>query len=538
MKRLTIVSVLFVLLLTGCSPRRGKGDLAPFDPVEPESEEYTPKEDADPFPEYEAPEIDTSSFTLDNIPVNFTAVNDFHGQVDEESGDHRVGLAKMSTYLKDRKAKGDILISSGDMYQGSFLAGIDKGQFVSHAFKNIGFDAYVLGNHEFDYGVHALADNQLAIGQNFIGANIYRYPYDAKSPEKYSIGDDYKIINLYEGTPFEVKVGIIGVIGKNQISSIKSTYTSNFVFIEPTEIVKDLSVKLREQEGCDFVIASYHDDAPDKSIANTVKGKTYKYVDACFMAHTHKYLYELVNNVPFIQGSAYSRGVSYANFTFNKNTKQIYFKYGRYQYLDSLSLEEDSLMKEKIEEKRSSYKDEYTNVIGVNNAGELSVDRMAQFYAKVTFKNLYSYAKTEGLNVIGAMFNDARRSLKAGEFTYADLYGTHPFLNDIYILSAIGKDILTEKEYSFGFIDPDINIDKNKYYDIVVYDYNGFHISIDNSYNKYYNYFPSAFKEGCEHKPFKVSLSENYTCIDAALSYLNEYHTIDNSFFNEKGFFG
>ena len=537
MKRLSIVSSLFVLLLTGCSLPRGKGDLAPFDPVEPESEEYTPKEDADPFPEYVAPEIDTSDFTLDSIPVNFTAVNDFHGQIDEESGDHRVGLAKMSTYLKDRKAKGDILISSGDMYQGSFLAGIDKGQFVSPAFKNIGFDAYVLGNHEFDYGVHALLDNQLAIGQNFIGANIYRYPYDASNPEKYSIGDDYNIINLYEGTPFEVKVGIIGVIGKNQISSIKSTYTSNFVFIEPTEIVKNLSIKLREEEGCDFVIASYHDDAPDKSIANTASGKSYKYVDACFMAHTHKYQYELVNNVPFIQGSAYSRGVSYANFTFNKNTKQISFKYGRYQYLDSLSLEEDSLMKEKIEEKRVAYKDEYTNIIGTNNAGELSTGKMAQFYAKVTYDNVVSI-KLEGVNIIGAMFNDARRSLKAGEFTYADLYGTHPFMNDVYILSVTGKDILTEKEYSYGFIDPNINIEKGKRYDVIVYDYNGFHISVDSNYNKYYNYFPSAFKEDAEHGPIKVTISENYTCIDATLTYLGEHHSIENSFFNEKGFFG
>ena len=72
---------------------------------------------------------------LDAIPVNFTAINDFHGQVDEEAGDYRVGLAKMTTYLKDRKAAGDVLLCSGDNYQGSYQCFDDKGKLVSETFK-------------------------------------------------------------------------------------------------------------------------------------------------------------------------------------------------------------------------------------------------------------------------------------------------------------------------------------------------------------------------------------------------------------------
>lgn len=494
---------------------------------------YEPSEDIDPFPEYVAPEIDTSTFTLDNIPVNFATINDFHGQVDEEKDDNRVGLAKMSTYLKDRKAQGDILISSGDMYQGSFMAGVDHGQFVSHAFKNIGFDAYIIGNHEFDWGINPLLNNQLATGQEFLGANLYRYPYNKDNPEKYQIGDDYKIINLYKDSEFEVKVGVIGVIGKNQISSIKSLYTSDLVFVDPTDIVKNLAIKLKEEEHCDFVIASYHDDAPDKSIADYVNNKSYRYVDACFMAHTHKYQHYIYNNVPFIQASAYSRGVSLANFSFNKITKQIKLNGSKYQYLASLNLEEDPLMKEKIQERKNLYETEYNKVIGVNNAGELSVGQMSQLYAYLSYEKEKDKAlKDLGISIKGCFFNESRRSLKAGEITYSNLYETHPFMNDLYIVNITGKDLINQKNRSYGYLYPNEAYKSDQRYDVIVYDYNGFHISVNNNYEKYYNYFPSAFSNEAAHSPIKL----DFTSVSALVDYLKD-NTIEKSFFKTSGLF-
>lgn len=536
MKHFVFGIVLFGIALTSASCAKGEKPF-PFIPITSE-DEYVPHEDEDPFPEYVAPTIDTSTFTLDNIPVNFTAVNDFHGQVDEEVDDKRVGLAKMSTYLKDRKAKGDILLSSGDLYQGSFLSGIDYGQFISHACKNIGFDAYTLGNHEFDWGINPLLDNELATRQNFLGANIYNYPYDANNPIKSKYGEEYKIINLYEDTPYEVKVGIIGVIGKDQISSIKSIYTSDYVFVEPTNIVKNIALKLREEDGCDFVIASYHDDEPDRSIANKVKGKSYRYVDACFMAHTHKYQHYLYNDVPFIQASAYSRGVALANFSFNKNTKSITLIDSKYQYLAELSLNEDPLMKEKLDERRNKYSKEYNNIVGVNNAGELDVGKMSEFYAKVVYdENAIAYKKTLDINIVGCYFNESRRSLKAGNFTYVDLYATHPFMDKMYILSITGKDLLARKKYSYGYLNPSSTIISDERYDVITFDYNGLHISVNDKYEKYYNYFPSAFSEDAPHKPIEVELiKKDYTCLNAALTYL-EGHSIENDFFSQEGLF-
>lgn len=67
--------VLFGIALTSASCAKGEKPF-PFVPITSEEE-------------YVAPVIDTSTFTLDNTPVNFTAINDFHGQVDEEASDNR-----------------------------------------------------------------------------------------------------------------------------------------------------------------------------------------------------------------------------------------------------------------------------------------------------------------------------------------------------------------------------------------------------------------------------------------------------------------
>ena len=532
MKHFVLNCIFITLFIASCScSGEQTSQTAPHGSGEDTS--YVPQVDEDPFPEYVPPEIDTSSFSKESIPVNFTAVNDFHGQIDEEADDNRVGLAKMAKYLKNRKSQGDVLISNGDMYQGSYLCSVDKGQFVSYAFKYLGFDAYVLGNHEFDWGLHPLLDNQAASGQNFLCANIYQYPKKGMSWQKANLGDSYKIIKLYEGTEFEVKIGIIGVIGKSQISSITSLYTTDYIFLDPTDIVKSVATELRGSQKCDFVIASYHDAEPDESIASKVPNKNYNYVDACFMAHTHKYEKKIVNGVPFIQASAYSRGVSTVNFSFNKKNGTSEVTKYEYTYLADKGLLPDSIVDQKIEDKKSEHRDAFETVIGTNEMDDLDYGKMSQFYAKLSYDQARIVHKDH--EIIGCMFNESRRELKSGEFTYSNLFETHPFLNGLYVMSVTEQDIANEKKYSYGYLDPDAPIGKstNKRWDILVFDYNGFHIGVDKDYNKYYNYFPSAFAKSAPYEPIKL----DFTCLDVALTYLEDNPTITSDFFDVEGLY-
>lgn len=462
---------------------------------------------------------------ITDIPVNFTAINDFHGQLDESTGEYRVGIAKMASYLKDRKAKGDVLISSGDNYQGSYLCHLDKGKFVSEVFKDIGFDAYTIGNHEFDWGVSYILQNEAYLGEPFLGANIYNYPKDSEWT-KASLGKEYKIVKLYENTPYEVKIGIIGVIGRNQITSITSTYTTDYIFLNPTQIVKDIATTLKEDEGCDVVVASYHEDEADESIAS--------YVDAVFEAHTHTFQEDIVDGVPFLQAGAYSRGVSSVSFSFNKEDGTLTLKdYGN-SYLAQMDLEPDPEVQDALNELKAAHASEFVDVIGTNATGtSISSYNMSKFYAKIS----YERAKIEQptYDIKGCIYNVSRRDLKSGDFTYSDLFETHPFLNGIYILSASDKDISNQISLSYGYMDPSFvsTGSASTYHDVLAFDYNGFHIGVNSSYEKYYNNFPSAFSSGAVHPPVKLS----FNCVEEAIDWLEIHHNITNSDISGSGFF-
>ena len=50
-----------------------------------------------------------------------------------------------------------ILIHNGDAFQGSYVSGTYYGLPLVEAFNVIGFDCFVIGNHEFDWGIEKIA---------------------------------------------------------------------------------------------------------------------------------------------------------------------------------------------------------------------------------------------------------------------------------------------------------------------------------------------------------------------------------------------
>lgn len=468
----------------------------------------------------------TSSTIDENIDVSFVALNDFHGIVSPRSN-NEVGLTKLAKYLKTKKAEGSVLINSGDSYQGSFIAGYDKGIMVSEIFKDIDFDAYTIGNHEFDWDIDSIKSQEVVLGKKFLGANIYNYPENTKSSD---LGESYTIKTINEGKPNEIKIGIIGVIGKNQLSSIVSTTVANYTFVDPTPIVKSLSSELRNDKGCNIVIADYH--APFEEVDSA---EISKYVDAVFLAHTHQETYNEVNNVPFLQGGRYGEAVAELTLTVNKVKKTVTNKSHQIERLSSLRLEDD-LTALTIVNKQKVTTDPIGNEIIGTSSSYLNTENLSCFYSKIAYDSL-STSNT----IDFVLFNSARYSLKSGQFTYASLYETNPFKNKLYILSVNGHTIWRETmnfTRQFGYNPNNIDISslenkKTTWYEVLVYDYNGLHINLDANGNKYYDYFAASFSGAEKHTP---KLLENEEVLSLTVNRLKENPTITTSDYSGTNF--
>src|ERR1051325_1776785 len=96
------------------------------------------------------------------VPITTISTTDLHGTIlpatDYEGNTNRGGIARVSTKIAEIRAKtpNALLIDSGDTIQGTAVSYLDKGQVIGRLINYLKYDAWTLGNHEFDWGTDVL----------------------------------------------------------------------------------------------------------------------------------------------------------------------------------------------------------------------------------------------------------------------------------------------------------------------------------------------------------------------------------------------
>ena len=94
------------------------------------------------------------------VDFNIYGINDLHGKLDDT--DTQPGVDELTTFIKTKRQENEnlVLISVGDMWQGSSESNLTKGLLTTDWMNDIGFDAMVMGNHEYDWGDTFVRSNQ------------------------------------------------------------------------------------------------------------------------------------------------------------------------------------------------------------------------------------------------------------------------------------------------------------------------------------------------------------------------------------------
>lgn len=95
-----------------------------------------------------------------NGEVTIVYTNDTHTYVDNTKKDDDGNVTPLLQYgsvkaIKDEliaEGKEVLLLDAGDHVQGTANGAIDEGKSVVEIMNAVGYDAAVVGNHEFDYG--------------------------------------------------------------------------------------------------------------------------------------------------------------------------------------------------------------------------------------------------------------------------------------------------------------------------------------------------------------------------------------------------
>lgn len=221
-----------------------------------------------------------------HAPLVIAHTSDTHSCIEPVSLNHpdttqanKGGFARRASMLKQLRQKHPqnvIVVDCGDFSQGSVYYNLFKGEVEVKLMNAMKYDAVLIGNHEFDYGLDNLVRLIRLAQFPFVCSN-----YDFSQTPLKGMVKPYIIIERAGA-----RVGIIGVSPKLEGLVSKDCYGKT-KYKKPAKAVQPLVTHLREKEGCDIVVCLSHlgyMDRPDADldfIANT------KGIDIVLGGHTH-----------------------------------------------------------------------------------------------------------------------------------------------------------------------------------------------------------------------------------------------------------
>ena len=270
-----------------------------------------------------------STAMAQEVNIKLLGTSDVHGRivpwsygadVEDKSGSY----AQIATYVKDvrKNNKNVVLVEVGDAIQDNQIDVFakDKKYYKDHPIPKVlnemNYDIFVLGNHEFNFGMKALDEILKDIKAKKLTANFYH----KKNDKRYI---DATTIIEKDG----VKLGIIGL--STPMSAKFEEDTGNLKdmkFTSPTEEARTQVEKLKAK-GVDAIIAVTHmgieneNNIPDtgmRDVINAVDG-----IDVVIAGHMHKDVpSETIKNTLITEPHRYGTVVSEVDLTFDINDKK------------------------------------------------------------------------------------------------------------------------------------------------------------------------------------------------------------------------
>ena len=282
----------------------------------------------------------------DTVCISLLHTTDLHGHIlptiDYDGTVDRGGFARCVTQIRRwrRQNPNSILIDVGDVYQGTDVSLRNKGELMIDLFNHLKYDAWVIGNHEFDWGIAAFINALQKSAMPVLGANTTLNGKPAGSSSD-SQNPFAKIQPFIVREIAGVKVAIIGITTPGMSFWLPREFTVGIDFQHPIESVRRAIAKAKS-EGVDAIVLTGHMGLKPRTggddFANTVIALTSEFPDvAAFIAgHTHQAIpSRLTNGVIFTQADHFGIHVGRVDLLFDRGSKKLLRREAICELMDS-----------------------------------------------------------------------------------------------------------------------------------------------------------------------------------------------------------
>lgn len=373
--------------------------------------------------------------------IKIVHTNDVHGNA-EGNEDDKVGYAKLKTFIDDVKAENPntLVLDAGDVLHGTTFATISRGKSMLDLMADIGYDAMVPGNHDFNYGIERLLELAKDSKLEVLAANVVKEADDSNPLTPY-------IIKEVGG----VKVGIFGLATPETKTKSNPLNTDGYKFVDSVEVAKEMVTKLKA-EGAEVIVALSHlgldQESTERSeiVAEKVEG-----IDIIIDGHSHTKLDEgkLVKDTLIAQTGEHLKniGVVTLNVEGGKVTSK---KAELVEFAKAKDLVGNEALVKGIAKVNEENKPFLETVIGKTEV-ELNGEREFNRKQETNLGNLITDAMREITEADVAITNGGgiRASIAAGDVKMGDVLLTFPFTNYPVKIEVKGSAIVEALEHGY-----------------------------------------------------------------------------------------
>lgn len=370
--------------------------------------------------------------------------NDLHSQIDPDR-DGYGGLLRHKVLIDSVRNEVEqvALVDAGDAVQGTLYYHMYKGEAEAMMMNQLGYDAVILGNHEFDNGLKSMLDNQYSK----LNATKLATNYDLSATMLDSIFQPYMIKEVGKR-----KFAFIG-LGLNPKGMISSSKCKGVVYHDPIAITDSIAYELKSKHEVDMVIALSHlgyVSGSDGLCTDEILAKQSRYLDIIIGGHTH-----LVIDPANVDSSIYRLRNADGKYVLVAQTGS------RGAYLGEISIDLETLdaqskliavdgrLDSRIDESVTRVLLPYLAVVDSLLSIEVTESEVELPKNGQQIINLVSdFIKDKGEKLIGekvdlSMMNRGgiRNDLPQGTISKGDLMMTFPFDNYITVIEVNGKDL-------------------------------------------------------------------------------------------------
>ena len=266
----------------------------------------------------------------DTVRISILHTTDLHGHIlptiDYAGNADLGGFARCVRQIRRwrRQNRNSILIDAGDVYQGTDVSLRTNGAMMIDLFNYLKYDAWIIGNHEFDWGIEAFANAVAKSEMPVLAANMSIKDNAGADISPFAKLRPY-ILKEFDG----VKIAIVGVTTPGMPFWFRPEFIRGFGFEHSVEPVRRAIAGARSQ-GADAIVLAGHMGLRARSggddFANNVVALTSEFQDvAAFIAgHTHQTIpSRLINGVLLTQADHFGIHIGRVDLIFDRASKKL-----------------------------------------------------------------------------------------------------------------------------------------------------------------------------------------------------------------------